>query len=67
MNKKSILIIVAIGIIVIIGIIFLDLYIPREKRLDGVDYSYSSQPIKAYSIKEDGDDIIINFHSIIME
>lgn len=64
MKKKSILIIVIVGIIVIIGIVLCDLFIPREKRLDGIDYSYSNKPIKAYSIKEEDNDIILTWYLI---
>lgn len=62
-NKKSILIIVIVGIIVIIGIVLCDLFIPREKRLDEVDYNYS-KPIKAYNVKEENNDIILTWYLV---
>ncbi len=61
MKKKSIIIIVIVGIIVILGIVLFDLYFPREKRLGEVDYNYS-KPIKAYNFLKEENDIIVTYY-----
>ncbi len=59
MKKKSIIIIVIVGIIVVIlGIVLFDLLFPREKRLDEINYKING-PFKAYNVQEEGNDIIV--------